>query len=168
MQNRFVGLHLVAVITIATTPLFVTTLGMGAIGPTLSARSCMLAGFAKVRPGPEEGDGTPARVNTALLARYLTQSSHAVIYAQGRLPSRTAAPVDGRSALDRLRLGDLMGYEAHGCLAHFALVVGFDSDGYPLVISPSADRYRVAWDLGWEPSTQYVFFHVRYPAHPEL
>ena len=120
-------------------------------------------GFRESKTWSGSGDGTPAWVNAVLLGRYLTQSSHAVIYARGRLPSLIAAPANGRSALDRLRLGDLIGYEEHGCLAHFAVVVGFDSDGYPLVISHSADRYRVPWDLGWDHSTQYVFFHVRYP-----
>lgn len=65
--------------------------------------------------------------------------------------------------LAQIRPGDLIGYFEGGRVVHFAVVVGYDPDGYPLVISHSADRYRVPWDLGWDRSTRFLLYHVHYP-----
>lgn len=51
--------------------------------------------------------------------------------------------------------GDLIAYQEKGKLEHFAIVTGFDTRGYPLVNSHTADRYRVPFDLGWDRKTVY-------------
>lgn len=57
--------------------------------------------------------------------------------------------------------GDLIAYQEKGKLEHFAIVTGFDSAGYPLVNSHSADRFRVPFDLGWDRRTVYWLFHIQ-------
>lgn len=108
--------------------------------------------------------GTVAWVNAIRLSQYLRRSGMATLIDTGTLPALIKPGKDGRSALDKLRPGDLVGYYETGRVVHFAIVVGFDPDGYPLVISHSADRYRVPWDLGWDRTTRYQFYRVNYPA----
>lgn len=58
-------------------------------------------------------------------------------------------------------LGDLVAYQEKGKLEHFGVVTGFDSAGYPLINSHSADRFHVPFDLGWDRKTVYWLFHIR-------
>lgn len=60
-----------------------------------------------------------------------------------------------------LKTGDLIAYQEKGEMAHFAVITGFDSHGYPLVNSHTADRYHVPFDLGWDKKTIYWFFKMR-------
>lgn len=60
-----------------------------------------------------------------------------------------------------LRLGDLIAYQEKGKLEHFAIVTGFDSRGYPLINSHTADRYHVPFDLGWDRKTVYWLIRMR-------
>jgi hypothetical protein len=60
-----------------------------------------------------------------------------------------------------LRRGDLIAYQEKGKLVHFGIVTGFDSSGYPLVNTHTADRYRVPFDLGWDRKTVYWLFKMR-------
>lgn len=60
-----------------------------------------------------------------------------------------------------ITIGDLIAYQEKGKLEHFAVVTGFDSAGYPLVNSHSADRFRVPFDLGWDRKTVYWLFHIQ-------
>ncbi len=107
--------------------------------------------------------GTAAWINATRFVQYLSRSGRATVFARGTLPSLIKPGSDGLTALDQLRPGDLIAYFETGRVVHNAIVVGFDSDGYPVVISHSADRYRVPWDLGWDRSTVYLFCHVHYP-----
>ncbi|MBJ9989381.1 amidase domain-containing protein [Paenibacillus sp. S28] len=65
-----------------------------------------------------------------------------------------------RGAVARLQPEDLIGYELKGDTDHFSdhfsIVVGQDANGYPLVNSHTADRYRVPFDLGWDRTTKYI------------
>lgn len=61
-----------------------------------------------------------------------------------------------------LQPGDLIGYEENGDLVHFSIITGFDTQGYPLVNSHTADRYHVPWDLGWNENTKFWLFHITY------
>lgn len=60
-----------------------------------------------------------------------------------------------------LQLGDLIAYQEKGKLEHFGIVTGFDSRGYPLINSHTADRYHVPFDLGWDRKTVYWLFRMR-------
>jgi len=109
------------------------------------------------------GDGTAAWVNATRLSQYLQRSGRATVFARGTLPHLLKPDNQGITPLDHLGPGDLVGYFETGRVVHFAIVVGFDADGYPLVISHSADRYREPWDLGWDRTTTFLLFHVHYP-----
>ncbi|HEY3366086.1 MAG TPA: amidase domain-containing protein [Symbiobacteriaceae bacterium] len=69
-----------------------------------------------------------------------------------------ARPEGFRSQLSR---GDLVAYQEKGQLEHFAIVTGFDSHGYPLINSHTADRYHVPFDMGWDRKTIYWLFQLR-------
>lgn len=60
-----------------------------------------------------------------------------------------------------LKPGDVLGYEEKGKMTHVALITGFDSRGYPVANSHTADRYRVPFDLGWDRKTIYWFVAMR-------
>ncbi|WP_311764879.1 amidase domain-containing protein [Paenibacillus agricola] len=63
-------------------------------------------------------------------------------------------------AIHTLVPGDLIAYELSGDVDHFAVLVGFDDKGYPLVNCHTADRYHVPFDLGWDKNTTYLLIHV--------
>ena len=65
-----------------------------------------------------------------------------------------------RGALGALEEGDVIAYEEKGRLEHLAVVTAWDSRGYPLVNSHTADRYRVPWDLGWDKRTVFWLLHI--------
>lgn len=111
-----------------------------------------------------ESGKTTTWVNADHLAEYLRRSGRATLYAAGTLPTLLQRDQNGVDPLSRIRLGDLIGYYERGRVVHFAIVVGFDPDGYPLVISHSADRYRVPWDLGWDKNTRFLLCHIHYPS----
>lgn len=110
------------------------------------------------------GDGTKAWVNAHSLAHYLVASGRATLYAHGTLKQLLTPLAPGQpTPLSAIRPGDLIGYYERGRMVHFGLVVGFDPDGYPVIISHSADRYREPFDLGWDRSTRYFLYHPHYP-----
>lgn len=110
-----------------------------------------------------EMGGTDAWINATRLSQYLRRSGRGTVYAVGSLPELLKPDENGVDALSRLRLGDFIAYFESSRVVHFAVVVGFDADGYPLVVSHSADRYRVPWDLGWDRTTTYLLYHIHYP-----
>lgn len=112
-------------------------------------------------------EGSPNWVNATRLAHFLTASGRAQIIAQGTF-AELAKPIGPQhiSAIHQLQLGDLIAYYERHRTVHFAIVAGFDPDGYPLVISHSADRFREPWDLGWDHSTIFYFYRVNYPKPP--
>ena len=109
-------------------------------------------------------EGSPNWVNATRLAQFLTHSGRAHLIAHGTF-AQLATPTlpQNRSAIHQLQLGDLIGYYERNRTVHFAIVAGFDPDGYPLVISHSADRFREPWDLGWDHTTIFYFYRVNYP-----
>ena len=54
----------------------------------------------------------------------------------------------------------MIGYGMGGEIEHVAIVVGWDSNGYPLVNSHTVDRYHCPWDMGYDKKTIYYLFHV--------
>lgn len=108
------------------------------------------------------GSGSLAWVQTRAFARWLQWSGRAQRIARGTY-AQVALPTEEfpGSAVRQLELGDIIGYEEKGELQHFAIVTGFDSAGYPLINSHTADRYHVPFELGWDKSAVYWVFKVR-------
>ncbi len=65
-----------------------------------------------------------------------------------------------RGAAAELKPGDVIAYVMNNDVDHFSIVVGHDDNGYPLVNSHTADRYRMPFDLGWDKSTSYMLIHI--------
>lgn len=63
-------------------------------------------------------------------------------------------------AVGELKKGDVIGYGMGGEIEHVAIVVGWDSKGYPLVNSHTVDRYHCPWDMGYDKKTFYHLFQV--------
>lgn len=107
--------------------------------------------------------GTRTWVQTDSFGHFLLYSGYASQIAKGDFTHVTAPSqkhADG--AISKLRPGDLIGYILnHDDIDHFSIVTGFDDNGYPLVNSHTADRYRVPFDLGWDANTRYVLFHIK-------
>jgi hypothetical protein len=112
---------------------------------------------------PGAGDGSVAWVNAPALVSFLERTHRVSLIAEGTMPTMLEAKSGRPAPLHRLRLGDLIAYDERGRVVHMAIVAGFDVDGYPVVMSHSADRYREPWDLGWDRTTRFMLFHVNYP-----
>lgn len=108
------------------------------------------------------GGGSQAWVQTDAFQRFLLYSGYGRMIAKGTFEEITR-PGDKHphGAVAKLQPGDLIGYELKGDTDHFSIVVGQDANGYPLVNSHTADRYRVPFDLGWDRTTKYILIHVR-------
>lgn len=101
--------------------------------------------------------GSNAWIHTDLFKNQLLHSGHGTLIAKGLFPDIVRSIETDR----RLYPGDLIGYVLKGNVDHFSVVTGFDSNGYPLVNSHTADRYRVPFDLGWDKNTEYLVIHVQ-------
>ncbi|HYF91943.1 MAG TPA: amidase domain-containing protein [Symbiobacteriaceae bacterium] len=100
-------------------------------------------------------------IRVSNMAGYLQGSGRAWLVM--RAPFRQAwkrAAQDPRGFQAMVGPADLVAYQVGGKMEHFAIITGFDSHGYPLVNSHTADRYRVPFDLGWDRRTVYWFFRV--------
>lgn len=108
------------------------------------------------------GGGSQAWVQTDAFQRFLLYSGYGHLIAKGTFEDITR-PSDKHphGAIAELQPGDLIGYELKGDTDHFSIIVGQDANGYPLVNSHTADRYRVPFDLGWDNTTKYVLVRVR-------
>jgi hypothetical protein len=96
------------------------------------------------------------------LAGHLRYSGRARVVAQEpfqKLWQRARNQSEGFKSL--LQKADLIAYQEKGKLEHFAIVTDFDSHGYPLVNSHTADRFHVPFDLGWDRQTIYWLFQMR-------
>lgn len=105
--------------------------------------------------------GSRAWVQTDAFERFLRYSGYGRLIAKGNFVEITRPSEkhpDG--AIAKLLPGDVIGYMLDGDTDHFSVVVGQDANGYPLVNSHTADRYRVPFDLGWDKNTKYLLFHI--------
>ncbi|GIO68460.1 amidase domain-containing protein [Paenibacillus cookii] len=108
------------------------------------------------------GGGSQAWVQTDAFQRFLFYSGYGRQIAKGTFEEITrSGDKHPHGAIAKLQPGDLIGYELKGDTDHFSVVVGKDANGYPLVNSHTADRYRVPFDLGWDQTTKYILIHVR-------
>jgi hypothetical protein len=62
--------------------------------------------------------------------------------------------------IGELKKGDVIGYGTDGDIEHVAIVVGWDSKGYPLVNSHTVDRYHCPWDMGYDQKTIYYLYQI--------
>jgi len=103
----------------------------------------------------------PIHTRVENLAGYLQHSGRASLAARGKFPVLwKEAQARSQGFLSWINKGDLVAYQQKGKMEHFAVVTGFDSRGYPLVNSHTADRYHVPFDLGWDRDTVYWLFHI--------
>lgn len=106
--------------------------------------------------------GSDAWVRTDGLKDFLLHSGYARLIGKGYFADVVKpTPKQPRGAIGELQPGDLIAYELKGDVDHFAVIVGFDDNGYPLVNCHTTDRYRVPFDLGWDKSTKYLLIHIR-------
>jgi len=106
--------------------------------------------------------GVPIITRVDGLASHLQHSGRATVLAREpfqKIWKRGAASQDGLAGL--LKSGDLVAYQEKGKLEHFAIITAFDSHGYPMVNSHTADRYHVPFDLGWDKKTVYWLLKMR-------
>ncbi|UVI33412.1 amidase domain-containing protein [Paenibacillus spongiae] len=106
--------------------------------------------------------GSQSWVQTDAFKNFLIRSGYGTVIANGHYsdllkPSKKYA----HGAISRLMPGDLIAYVMKGDVDHFSIVVDFDDNGYPLVNSHTADRYRVPFDLGWDKHTKYILIHMK-------
>ncbi|SKA76180.1 Putative amidase domain-containing protein [Caloramator quimbayensis] len=106
--------------------------------------------------------GSRAWVNAASFKEYILSSGKGKLIKKGTYKELTK-PVEGYEGgfVSKLQLGDLICYEKKGKADHFAVVTSYDSHGYPLVNSHTADRYHVPWDLGWgDKGIKFLLIHI--------
>ncbi|WP_151191914.1 amidase domain-containing protein [Desulfotomaculum copahuensis] len=109
------------------------------------------------------GSGSRAWVQTEAFASWLLYSGRAERLAQGGFNELNRPGVKfPRGAVRELQKGDVIGYEEKGHIEHFAVVVGADSHGYPLVNAHTVDRYHCPWDMGWDKRTVFHLFRIKY------
>lgn len=111
-----------------------------------------------------EGGGLSVPIITRVdsLASHLQHTGRAALVARGpfnQLWKQASSRPEGFSPW--LKTGDLIAYQEKGKLEHFAVVTGFDTRGYPLINSHTADRYHVPFDLGWDRKTVYWLLRLR-------
>jgi len=107
------------------------------------------------------GSGSRAWVQTEAFASWLLYSGRARLLARGTFPELNQPTSKfPRGAVRELQKGDVIGYEEKGNIEHFAIVVGTDSHGYPLVNAHTVDRYHCPWDMGWDKKTVFHLFRI--------
>ncbi|WP_235941332.1 amidase domain-containing protein [Paenibacillus puerhi] len=107
------------------------------------------------------GGGKKAWVQTDAFERFLLHSGYGRLIAKGTFTEISqASEKHPNGALAKLLPGDVIGYSIDGDTDHFSVFVGHDVNGYPLVNSHTADRYRVPFDLGWDKNTKYILIHI--------
>lgn len=132
---------------------------------------------SQVLGDPKEGGGLPmtsqwfanssggsdAWVRTDGFKNFLLYSGYGRLVVKGTFEKiALPTPEHPRGYIGDMKPGDLIGYELKkGDVDHFAVIVGFDENGYPLVNCHTTDRYRVPFDLGWDKTTKYLLFHIR-------
>lgn len=131
---------------------------------------------SQVLGDPEEGGGLRMReswryffpvggsqtwVQTDAFKNFLIRSGYGRVIASGTFQD-VVRPTERypHGAVSELVPGDLIAYVMNGDVDHFAILVGFDDKGYPLVNCHTADRYRVPFDLGWDKNTRYLLIHM--------
>ncbi|MGB9803096.1 amidase domain-containing protein [Desulfofundulus sp.] len=107
------------------------------------------------------GSGSRAWVQTEAFANWLLYSGRARRIARGTFQELNQPGNNfPRGAVRELQIGDVIGYEEKGHIEHFAIVVGTDHQGYPVVDAHTVDRYHCPWDMGWDKKTVFHLFRI--------
>ncbi|MGE5589241.1 MAG: amidase domain-containing protein [Bacillota bacterium] len=108
------------------------------------------------------GGGSVAWVQTDTFARWLQYSGRARRIAKGKYAEViTPSGTFPKGAIRELQIGDIIAFEEKNDVQHFSIITAFDSKGYPLVNTHTADRWHVPWDLGWDKSAVFWLFHLK-------
>lgn len=111
----------------------------------------------------DNNQGSIAWVNANRLKKYLLSSGRGTIVKYGNYNELAApSPRNPLGDIGKLKLGDLICYEKdNGTVDHFAIITGYDSNGYTLVNSHTTDRNHVPWDLGWgDNRIRFCLIHI--------
>lgn len=105
------------------------------------------------------GNGSQAWVSTDALKSFLLYSGYGRVAGTGTFDQIMRSP-SASDIWSKLKPGDLIAYMYKNDVDHFAVVVGKDERGLPLINCHTTDRYHVPFDLGWENYTQFVLIHI--------
>jgi len=109
----------------------------------------------------EGGSGSLAWVQAEAFAEWLSYSGRGQRIAWGTFPEMNQPDAKfSCGAVRELQKGDVIGYEENGYIEHFAIVVGTDSKGYPVVNAHTVDRYHSPWDMGCDKTTVFHLFRI--------
>lgn len=108
------------------------------------------------------GSGSSAWVRTTSFAQWLQYSGTAKKIAKGTFRELNQPNDQFKlSAIRTLEPGDLIAYEEKGRIQHFAIITGYDSEGYPVVNAHTTDRFHCPWDMGWDKKTIFHLYKVK-------
>lgn len=103
----------------------------------------------------------PGIIRVSNMAGYLQGSGKGWLVSRGPFQRVWKAATQKPGGFrDLVGPADAVAYQYKGKMEHFAFITGFDSHGYPMVNSHTADRYHVPFDLGWDRKTVYWFFKM--------
>ncbi|HYF80813.1 MAG TPA: amidase domain-containing protein [Symbiobacteriaceae bacterium] len=103
----------------------------------------------------------PGLIRVSNMTGYLQGSGQAWVVARAPFHKMwKQAAQKPRGFLDMVGPGDVVAFQLKGKMEHIAIITGFDSHGYPMVNSHTADRYRAPFDLGWDRKTVYWFLRM--------
>jgi hypothetical protein len=108
-----------------------------------------------------ENDGSQSWVRAESFGDWLIFSGRGRHMAKGTFPelNQPTSKFPG-GAVRELAPGDVIGYGETGFSRHLAIVVGTDSQGYPLVNAHNVDRYHCPWDMGYDKSTVFHLYQI--------
>lgn len=105
--------------------------------------------------------GSEAWVRADSFCSWLQYSGRGRLIAKGTFPELIKPTKESPAgAVGEVKKGDVIGYGIGGEIVHIAIVVGWDSNGYPLVNSHTVDRYHCPWDMGYDKKTIYYLLQV--------
>lgn len=109
----------------------------------------------------QENDGSQSWVRAESFGDWLLYSGRGRRLARGTFPELNQPGSEfPRGASRELAPGDIIGYGKMGYSRHLAIVVGTDSQGYPLVNAHNVDRYHCPWDMGYDKATVFHLYQV--------
>ena len=105
--------------------------------------------------------GSQAWVRAQNFCDWVQYSGRGTLVASGTFPELISPTKKyPRGAVLELNIGDVIGYGLNGEIEHVAIIVGWDSQGYPLVNSHTVDRYHCPWDMGYDKKTIFHLFQI--------
>ena len=120
-------------------------------------------GWSSTKTKYGQSEGSPAWVNADAFKNYLLYSGKGSLIKKGEYKDLLSIDSSGNSIFSKLNYGDVICYSKGGDIDHFAIVTGFDSQGYPLINSHTTDRFKVPFDLGWgNKNIGFYFIKINY------